>query len=124
MSRHPIGLALQGGGSHGAYTWGVLDALLEADDLDIKAVTGTSAGAVNAALLAHGFAGRDGGPTKARAALRAFWERTGTLALFWPTAKPPEGYLPGIPFAEMWLDTAGDIVRALTSPEQPRPICR
>ena len=78
MSRQPkksIKLALQGGGSHGAFTWGVIDQLLEDERLHIGAVSGTSAGAMNAVLLAHGLleGGRDG----ARAALSAFWQALG-----------------------------------------------
>ncbi len=67
----PIALALQGGGAHGAFTWGVLDRLLEDGRLSVKAITGTSAGAMNAAVLAQGFTqnGADG----AREALDAFW---------------------------------------------------
>jgi len=68
-----IDLALQGGGSHGALTWGVLDRLLEEDWLVIKALSGTSAGAMNAAVLSDGFA-RDGAPG-ARAALEDFWRQ-------------------------------------------------
>jgi NTE family protein len=49
------GSALQGGGSHGAFTWGVLDYLLEDSRLDIEAITGTSAGAMNAVVLAEGY---------------------------------------------------------------------
>ena len=66
MERSPvlIDLALQGGGSHGAFTWGVLDRLLEEPWLQIAAISGTSAGAMNAAVLADGWA--DGEP-KARA---------------------------------------------------------
>ena len=67
----PIDLALQGGGSHGAFTWGVLDRLLEDGTLDIQGVSGTSAGALNAAVLATGFA--EGGRAGAQAALRNFW---------------------------------------------------
>ena len=51
-----IDLALQGGGSHGAFTWGVLDRLLEVPWLEIEGISGTSAGAMNAAVLAHGIA--------------------------------------------------------------------
>lgn len=69
--RKRINLALQGGGAHGAVTWGVLDAFLEDERLEIGAVSGTSAGAVNAAILASGLCA--GGPEGARAALRAFW---------------------------------------------------
>ena len=68
-----IDLALQGGGSHGAFTWGVLDRLLEEDWLRIEAVSGTSAGAMNAAVMAHGH--MQGGAEGARAALELFWKR-------------------------------------------------
>jgi NTE family protein len=68
---HPIDLALQGGGSHGAFTWGVLDRLLEDHSLPISGLSGTSAGALNAAVLATGWA--EGGRAGAQAALRAFW---------------------------------------------------
>jgi len=66
-----VNLALQGGGSHGAFTWGVLDALLEDGRLEIEAITGTSAGAMNAVALAQGL--MDGGRDGARAKLEAFW---------------------------------------------------
>ncbi|HEX7383274.1 MAG TPA: patatin-like phospholipase family protein [Burkholderiaceae bacterium] len=69
-----IDLALQGGGSHGAFTWGVLDRLLEDETLDFAGVSGTSAGAINAAVMACGFA--RGGRAGARAALDAFWRDT------------------------------------------------
>jgi NTE family protein len=49
-----VSLALQGGGSHGAFTWGVLDRLLEDERIEIEAISGASAGAVNAVVLAHG----------------------------------------------------------------------
>lgn len=74
--RRPLGLALQGGGSHGAFTWGVLDRLLEADCFDIEAVTGTSAGAVNAVALAGGLAA--GGTDGARDTLAAVWGEVGS----------------------------------------------
>ena len=64
-----VNLALQGGGSHGAFTWGVLDRLLEEETLHFEGITGTSAGAVNAVVLADGLAA--GGPEGARNALRA-----------------------------------------------------
>lgn len=67
-----VNLALQGGGSHGAFTWGVLDRLLEDARLDIEAITGTSAGAMNAVVLAEGYL--EGGREGARKALAKFWE--------------------------------------------------
>jgi NTE family protein len=79
-----VALALQGGGSHGAFTWGVLDRLLEdvaQERLHITAISGASAGAINATLCACGLA--SGGADAARVKLRAFWEgvsRSGTLA--------------------------------------------
>jgi predicted acylesterase/phospholipase RssA len=54
-----VSLAPQGGGSHGAFAWGVLDYLLEDARLDIEAITGTSAGAINAVVLAEGYLERD-----------------------------------------------------------------
>jgi NTE family protein len=73
-----LNLALQGGGAHGAFTWGVLDRLLEDGRIALEGVSGTSAGAVNAVLLASGWlaAGRAG----ARRALDAFWDRLANLA--------------------------------------------
>ncbi|WP_119418405.1 patatin-like phospholipase family protein [Desertibaculum subflavum] len=73
-----IKLALQGGGSHGAFTWGVLDRLLEDERLEIEAISGTSAGAMNAAVLASGHASGD--RQGARAALDAFWGEIGREA--------------------------------------------
>jgi NTE family protein len=67
----PLDLALQGGGSHGAFTWGVLDRLLQDETLAVDGVSGTSAGALNAAVMASGWA--EGGRAGARAALKAFW---------------------------------------------------
>src|SRR5579863_7830027 len=70
-AKKAVNLALQGGGAHGAYTWGVLDALLEDGRIEIEAISGASAGAMNAVALAEGFA--DGGPDGARKKLREFW---------------------------------------------------
>ena len=73
-----INLALQGGGAHGAYTWGVLDRLLDEADVEVAAITGTSAGALNGAAFKAGMAaaGREG----ARGALDALWARMGVVA--------------------------------------------
>ena len=88
-----IDLALQGGGSHGAFTWGVLDRLLEESWLRIEAVSGTSAGAMNAAVMAdgHAKAGREG----ARRALEAFWRRVSEAALLSPLQRSPLDVLLG-----------------------------
>jgi len=71
-SRKTIGIALQGGGSHGAFGWGVLDALLADGRVEIEGISGTSAGAMNAVAMAAGLA--RGGPEGARAGLKRFWE--------------------------------------------------
>jgi len=77
-----VSLALQGGGAHGAFTWGVLDALLEDGRLAIEAVSGASAGAMNALVLAEGWI--EGGPDGARAQLEAFWRRIAVGRTFSP----------------------------------------
>ena len=89
-----LSLALQGGGAHGAYTWGVLDRLLE-EGLALEGISGTSAGAMNAVALAHGFAraaaefadpleARQAGAALARATLTRLWEGVGMLgSLMW-----------------------------------------
>lgn len=66
-----LNLALQGGGAHGAFTWGVLDELLQDKRIDIEGMSGTSAGAVNAVMVADGLA--RGGPEEARKRLADFW---------------------------------------------------
>jgi NTE family protein len=77
-----IDLALQGGGSHGAFTWGVLDRLLEEPWLQIEAISGTSAGAMNAAVLVSGYI--KGGAQGAREALDNYWERVADSARYSP----------------------------------------
>ncbi|MGB6351854.1 MAG: patatin-like phospholipase family protein [Pseudolabrys sp.] len=89
----PIDLALQGGGSHGAFTWGVLDRLLEEPWLEIVGISGTSAGAMNAAVLADGWT--EGGSEGARAALEAYWKRVSRAAAFSPLQRSPFDRLTG-----------------------------
>ena len=88
-----IDLALQGGGSHGAFTWGVLDRLLEEQRLRIAGISGTSAGAMNAAVLADGWT--DGGAEGARAALEEFWQRVSRAAALSPLQRSPLDRLMG-----------------------------
>jgi NTE family protein len=88
-----VNLGLQGGGSHGAFTWGVLDRLLEEPWLTIEGVSGTSAGAMNAAIMADGFAA--GGAPGARAALERFWRRVSDAAAFSPFRRGPIDVLLG-----------------------------
>ena len=88
-----VDLALQGGGAHGAFTWGVLDRLLEEPHLKIDGISGTSAGAMNAAVLADGYA--SGGAEGARAALAMFWEGVSRAARLSPFRRGPLDVLLG-----------------------------
>jgi len=88
-----IDLALQGGGAHGAFTWGVLDRLLQEPWLGIDGISGTSAGAMNAAVLVLGHA--RGGADGARAALDDFWRRVSQAATFSPFRRSPLDVLMG-----------------------------
>ena len=88
-----VDLALQGGGAHGAFTWGVLDRLLEQPQLRIEGISGTSAGAMNAAVLAHGYATADS--QGARSALEDFWRRVARAATFSPFRRSPLDILMG-----------------------------
>src|SRR6516164_6762807 len=89
ISRDPIlvDLALQGGGAHGAFTWGVLDRLLEEPWLGIDGISGTSAGAMNAVVMAHGHLRN--GAAGARAGLEDFWRRVSEAARFSPFQRSP-----------------------------------
>ena len=88
-----VDFALQGGGAHGAFTWGVLDRLLEEPWLRIDGISGTSAGAMNAAVLVDGHA--KGGADGARAALENFWRRVSNAALLSPLRRTPLDILLG-----------------------------
>jgi NTE family protein len=77
-----LNLALQGGGAHGAFTWGVLDRLLEEPGLDFEGVVATSAGAMNAAVMTYGLI--EGGREGAKRALANFWRRVSHAAVFSP----------------------------------------
>ncbi len=88
-----VDLALQGGGSHGAFTWGVLDRLLEEPRLQIEGVSGTSAGAMNAAVMVDGYAA--GGAAGAAAALERFWRQVSKGAAASPFKRGPLDILLG-----------------------------
>jgi predicted acylesterase/phospholipase RssA len=96
-TRDPIlvDLALQGGGSHGAFTWGVLDRLLEEPWLGIDGISGTSAGAMNAAVLVDGHS--KAGPRVPRTALENFWLRVSEAARFTPLRRGPLDVILGGP---------------------------
>ncbi len=78
IAAHPVTLALQGGGALGAFSWGVLDRLLDEPSLRIAVASGASAGAMNAAMLVQGLA--TGGPAEAKRLLEALWRRVAVAA--------------------------------------------
>lgn len=88
-----VGLALQGGGSHGAFAWGTLDSLLDRETIEVEGISGTSAGAMNAAVFAHGMA--KGGREGARTALQDFWNRVSRAATFSPFQRTPLDVIQG-----------------------------
>jgi NTE family protein len=82
-----VNLALQGGGAHGAFAWGVLDRLLEEERIAFEGVSATSAGAMNAVVLAYGLA--EGGREGAKKALAHFWRRVSHSAMLSPLQPSP-----------------------------------
>lgn len=82
MESKKINLALQGGGSHGAFTWGVIDALLDEERIAFDGICGTSAGAMNAVVTAYGF--QQGGRQGAKELLRKFWRQVSIEQCFSP----------------------------------------
>ncbi len=119
--RKHISLALQGGGAHGAFTWGVLDRILEDDRLHIDGVSGTSAGAMNGAVMVSGHVA--GGNVGARSALDRFWESVSVLGIMspihatWLDRAAGNWDLDDSP-ASIWLDTLSRLV----SPYQTNPL--
>lgn len=120
-SAKAVNIALQGGGAHGAFAWGVLDYLLEDGRLDVYGISGASAGAVNAVVLAHGIStgGRDGG----RAALAGFWSRIAELGSYaaglqaFSQMLPLASYAEATPAFKMF-----DIVTRMWSPYEFNPL--
>ncbi len=115
--RKVLSLALQGGGAHGAFTWGVLDRLLEEERIKIAAISGTSSGAMNAVMLAQGIT--SGGRDMARQILAKFWGRVADHAPVDPTA----GNLlnNGAQDTPSWLESCLNLAR-LVSPYQLNPL--
>ena len=112
----PVNLALQGGGSHGAYAWGVLDAFAEDARLDIAGISGSSAGAINAVVYAAGLA--EGGRDGARARLEKFWLSISTEGTLSPVQRKllnawlgPWGRVwPGTQLAVSWAEALSQFV--------------
>jgi NTE family protein len=111
-----VNLALQGGGSHGAYTWGVLDALAEDPRIEVSAISGASAGAMNAVVFASGM--DEGGRDRAREKLETFWlsvSSEGSLSPFerkWvdKALAPFGGFWPGSRWLDAWTETWSGIL--------------
>jgi NTE family protein len=116
-----LNLALQGGGAHGAYTWGVLDRLLEEEDIIIESISGTSAGAMNAAVLSSGFrAGKHGG---AKQALADFWLDVSTAGAFTSPLKTTafEQWRDGFNLDGSFTYEMFDVMTRMFSPYQLNP---
>jgi NTE family protein len=115
-----LDLALQGGGAHGAFTWGVLERLLEEEDIEIKGISGTSAGAMNAAVLVDGY--NEGGRDRAKKQLEQFWREISEIA----ASFAPFGQLPatdGVKGME-WLSAFNpmDMMSRVFSPYDYNPM--
>lgn len=124
-NRKVINLALQGGGAHGAFTWGVLDRLLERGDIGLEAISGSSSGAMNAVMLAYGYTERK--QEGAREVLTRFWERVAGLLSFdapveglmshlsFPTSEPP-------PWLQAYLELSRLFSPYLVNPSGYNPL--
>jgi NTE family protein len=120
-----LDLALQGGGSHGAFTWGVIDRLLEDEQLEIAGISGASAGAMNAVAVAGGL--MEGGREGARKALRRFWTKVADASPFNRLDDGPLGALfgPNNPWIKPWiapLQQVGQMLGSQLSPYQFNPL--
>lgn len=118
--RKRIKLALQGGGSHGAFTWGVLDRLLEHGGFEVEAIVGASAGAINAVVAAFGLA--TGGPAGGRERLSAFWHRASAAGRNGPLQSSPLDKLfsrGNMTFSPFWH--LHDLLSKLFSPYELNP---
>ncbi len=116
-----VDLALQGGGAHGAFTWGVLDRLLEEPWLTFDGISGTSAGAMNAAVMASGYA--HGGADGAKAVLEDFWKHVSDASQFSPIRRGPMEMLTGqwtLDYSPMYL--AAEMASRIFSPYDLNPL--
>lgn len=121
IANKTLNLALQGGGAHGAFTWGVLDRLLEEPNLSFEGIVATSAGAMNAAVMTYGLI--EGGRGGAQKALANFWRRVSHAAAFSPLQPTPLDRLMG----NRSLENSSpyilfDLVTRLMSPYQFNPL--
>nr|WP_298379110.1 patatin-like phospholipase family protein [uncultured Halomonas sp.] len=121
MRKKSVNLALQGGGSHGAFTWGVLDYFMEDERISVAGVSGTSAGAMNASVLAQGY--MEGGADGARESLERFWRQVAVMGKFSPIKRSPLSVLTG-----SWnmgyspVNTMIDLFSRVASPYDVNPL--
>ncbi len=127
MTRKVINLALQGGGAHGAFTWGALDRLLEDDGIEIEGISATSAGAMNAAALKHGWIA--GGNEGARERLEALWLKIAGLdaampdaIMDWLRAVSPAPSVTARALEASPAVLAGEVMTRMLSPYQFNPL--
>lgn len=121
MQKKSVNLALQGGGSHGAFTWGVLDYFMEDERVSVAGISGTSAGAMNAAMLAQGY--MEGGADGAREALEHFWRKVAHMGRFSPIQRSPLSVLTGswdMGFSP--INTMIDMFSRVASPYDTNPL--
>ena len=111
-----VSLALQGGGAHGAFTWGGLDALLEDGRLAVEAITGASAGAMNAVVMVEGWLG--GGIDGARSQLETFWRRASFDGSLPPAQRKLLSWLLGFWSIQGWTD----VIAQRFSPSEMNPL--
>ena len=120
VPRRRLSLALQGGGTHGAFTWGVLERLLEEERLEIDGLSGTSAGAINGAMVVQGLVA--GGPQGAIAALDRFWRSVAAHLAISPMQNTPlEKLVWGHDLTWSFAYRAFDAMSRLLSPYQLNP---
>lgn len=120
-----INLALQGGGAHGAYAWGILDFLLEDGRIEIDGLSATSAGAMNAAVLAYGLhqGGAKNGPERAREMLHEFWRKISDKAMLYnPVNRMPWERMMGWNLDQSPLYFMFDFATRSLSPYQFNPL--
>ncbi|APW48079.1 patatin-like phospholipase family protein [Rhodoferax antarcticus] len=129
---HRINIGLQGGGSHGAFTWGVLDVLLQDTRIDIEGISGTSAGAMNAVALAHGFAKAQGKTAlqareAARESLADFWNGIVSMGALGQAQRAPFDLMFGLAGMDSsptgpWADAMARAWSGSMSPYQANPL--
>ena len=117
----PVNLALQGGGAHGAFTWGVIDKLLEDGRISFEGISGTSAGAMNAVVLVDGFA--RGGNDGAREALENFWQAVSVAGRGSPLRRLPiDRFFGNWSLEDSPAYIALDLMSRLVSPYELNPL--